>query len=54
MSETPRPRRSALFMPASNARALEKAKGLAADVMIMERNTSWRAAARPRIYQSGA
>ena len=36
MSNTQRPRRSALFMPASNARALEKAKGLAADVIIMD------------------
>ena len=31
-----RPRRSALFMPASNARAIEKAKGLACDVVILD------------------
>jgi citrate lyase subunit beta/citryl-CoA lyase len=31
-----RPRRSALFMPASNARALEKARTLAADVVILD------------------
>jgi len=31
-----RPRRSALYMPASNARALEKAKSLAADVLIFD------------------
>ncbi|WP_262298762.1 HpcH/HpaI aldolase/citrate lyase family protein [Microvirga sesbaniae] len=31
-----RPRRSALYMPGSNARALEKAKTLAADVMIFD------------------
>ena len=31
-----RPRRSALYMPGSNVRALEKAKGLAADVIIMD------------------
>lgn len=31
-----RPRRSALYMPGSNARALEKAKSLAADVIIMD------------------
>jgi citrate lyase subunit beta/citryl-CoA lyase len=31
-----RPRRSALFMPASNARALDKARSLAADVIIMD------------------
>ncbi|MBX7198022.1 MAG: CoA ester lyase [Rhodospirillaceae bacterium] len=30
------PRRSALYMPASNARALEKAKTLAADVLIFD------------------
>lgn len=31
-----RPRRSALFMPASNERAMEKATGLACDVVIMD------------------
>ncbi|MBI5121855.1 MAG: CoA ester lyase [Rhodospirillales bacterium] len=31
-----RPRRSALYMPASNARALEKARGLEADVLILD------------------
>jgi citrate lyase subunit beta/citryl-CoA lyase len=31
-----RPRRSALYMPASNARALEKAKSLAADTLIFD------------------
>ncbi len=31
-----RPRRSALYMPASNVRALEKAKSVAADVVIMD------------------
>ena len=31
-----RPRRSALYMPASNARALEKAKSLACDVVILD------------------
>ena len=31
-----RPRRSALYMPASNARALEKARGLDADVLIFD------------------
>ncbi|KQS02113.1 malyl-CoA thiolesterase [Sphingomonas sp. Leaf357] len=33
---TIRPRRSALFMPASNARAIEKAKGLDCDVVILD------------------
>src|ERR1700760_4015107 len=31
-----RPRRSALYMPGSNARALEKAKSLPADVLILD------------------
>jgi citrate lyase subunit beta/citryl-CoA lyase len=31
-----RPRRSALFLPASNPRAIEKARGLAADVVIVD------------------
>ncbi|MDR3508056.1 MAG: CoA ester lyase [Caulobacteraceae bacterium] len=31
-----RPRRSALYMPASNARAIEKARGLACDVVILD------------------
>jgi citrate lyase subunit beta/citryl-CoA lyase len=33
---TERPRRSALYMPASNARAIEKARGLACDVVILD------------------
>lgn len=33
---TVRPRRSALYVPGSNARALEKASGLAADVVIFD------------------
>jgi len=32
----PRPRRSCLYMPGANARALEKAKGLAADSLIFD------------------
>ncbi|KAL1530886.1 hypothetical protein AB1Y20_001778 [Prymnesium parvum] len=35
-SPTPRPRRSALYLPASNARHLEKARGLAADVLLLD------------------
>ena len=31
-----RPRRSALYMPGSNARAIEKAKTLAADAVIFD------------------
>jgi citrate lyase subunit beta / citryl-CoA lyase len=33
---TPRPRRSVLFMPGSNARALEKARSLPADALILD------------------
>ncbi|MBN8814138.1 MAG: CoA ester lyase [Sphingomonas sp.] len=36
MHESFRPRRSALFLPASNGRAIEKARGLAADVVILD------------------
>jgi citrate lyase subunit beta/citryl-CoA lyase len=36
MQESFRPRRSALYMPGSNARALEKAKSIAADVLILD------------------
>jgi citrate lyase subunit beta/citryl-CoA lyase len=35
-SGTTRPRRSVLYMPASNTRVLEKAKGLAADGLILD------------------
>ncbi len=36
MSSPARPRRSALYMPASNTRAVEKARGLACDVVILD------------------
>lgn len=36
MAATARPRRSVLYMPGSNARALEKARGLAADALILD------------------
>jgi citrate lyase subunit beta/citryl-CoA lyase len=36
MTATIRPRRSVLYMPGSNARALEKAKGLPADALILD------------------
>ncbi|HEX6958472.1 MAG TPA: CoA ester lyase [Ferrovibrio sp.] len=35
-AKTARPRRSVLYMPGSNARALEKAKSLAADALILD------------------
>ena len=34
--QTARPRRSVLYMPGSNARALEKARGIAADALILD------------------
>jgi citrate lyase subunit beta/citryl-CoA lyase len=36
MTPTPRPRRSALYLPGNNARAQEKAKALPADVLIFD------------------
>ncbi|MDB5406610.1 MAG: hypothetical protein JWL84_1522 [Rhodospirillales bacterium] len=36
MTRTNRPRRSVLYVPGSNARALEKARGLAADGLILD------------------
>ncbi|MEO0441440.1 MAG: aldolase/citrate lyase family protein, partial [Pseudomonadota bacterium] len=36
IENTHRPRRSCLYMPASNARALEKAKTLPADTIIFD------------------
>ncbi|MEL6476961.1 MAG: CoA ester lyase [Pseudomonadota bacterium] len=36
MPKTGRPRRSVLYMPGSNARALEKAAGLSADALILD------------------
>jgi citrate lyase subunit beta/citryl-CoA lyase len=36
MANTVRPRRSALYMPGANTRALEKARALAADVLIFD------------------
>ncbi|MBT0669707.1 CoA ester lyase [Novosphingobium profundi] len=32
----PRPRRSALYLPASNARAIEKARGLPCDIVVLD------------------
>jgi citrate lyase subunit beta/citryl-CoA lyase len=36
MSRAPRPRRSALYLPASNARAVDKARSLDCDVVILD------------------
>ena len=49
-----RPRRSALFMPGSNARALEKARGLPADVVISISRTRLRPMPRPRLATRAA
>lgn len=53
MPATARPRRSVLYMPGSNARALEKGRALAADVLIMDLEDAVapgeKAAARERI-----
>src|SRR3546814_19191943 len=62
MAETPaRPRRSALFLPASNARALEKARTLGSDVVLLdledavapEMKDSARAAAVAAVHDGG-
>lgn len=47
MTPCPRPRRSALYMPGSNARALEKAKSLPADVIILDLEDGVAPAAKP-------
>ena len=53
-----RPRRSLLFMPGSNARALEKARSLAADCLILDLEDSVapdaKAKARDQIAQAVA
>jgi citrate lyase subunit beta / citryl-CoA lyase len=36
MATTPRPRRSVLYMPGANTRAMEKARGLPADALILD------------------
>jgi citrate lyase subunit beta/citryl-CoA lyase len=36
MAAIPRPRRSVLYMPGSNTRAMEKARGLAADALVLD------------------
>src|ERR1700744_2135165 len=45
---TDRPRRSALYMPASNARAIEKAKGLDCDVVILDLEDAVAPEAKPQ------
>ena len=47
MSLVHRPRRSALYMPASNPRAVEKARSLACDVVILDLEDSVLADLKP-------
>jgi len=47
MEPTIRPRRSALYMPASNARAIEKARSLPCDVVILDLEDAVAPAAKP-------
>jgi citrate lyase subunit beta/citryl-CoA lyase len=47
MSDALRPRRSVLYMPGANERALEKAKGLPADALILDLEDAVAPAARP-------
>ena len=41
------PRRSLLYMPGANARALEKAQGLDCDTLIFDLEDAWRPAPKP-------
>ena len=47
MADAPRPRRSVLFVPGSNARALDKARELAADVVAFDLEDAVAPAAKP-------
>jgi citrate lyase subunit beta / citryl-CoA lyase len=49
-----RPRRSALYMPASNARALEKARSLPADVIILDLEDAVATDAKARAREQAA
>ena len=53
---TIRPRRSVLYMPASNARAIEKARTLPADAVILDLEDSvapeGKAAARQQMFEA--
>jgi citrate lyase subunit beta / citryl-CoA lyase len=58
MSDVYRPRRSVLYMPGANERALEKAKGLPADALILDLEDAVapdaKAAARDRVCAAAA
>ncbi|SHH27565.1 citrate lyase subunit beta / citryl-CoA lyase [Jatrophihabitans endophyticus] len=49
-----RPRRSVLYMPSSNAKALEKAKGLAADAIILDLEDAVAPDAKPAAREAAA
>lgn len=52
MRTTLRPRRSVLYMPGSNPRALEKAKGLSVDALIFDLEDAVAPAAKPEARQT--
>jgi citrate lyase subunit beta/citryl-CoA lyase len=58
MTDAYRPRRSVLYMPGANARALEKAKGIPADALILDTEDSvapdMKAAAREQVAAAAA
>lgn len=54
MPESPALARSALYLPAANARAIEKAKGLAADMLILDLEDSVAPADKPRARLAAA
>jgi citrate lyase subunit beta / citryl-CoA lyase len=54
MTASVRPRRSALYMPASNARALEKARTLPADVIILDLEDAVATDAKARAREQAA
>jgi citrate lyase subunit beta/citryl-CoA lyase len=54
MSSPARPRRSALYMPASNARAVEKARSLPCDVVILDLEDAVAPDAKPEARQAAA
>ncbi|WP_333771871.1 HpcH/HpaI aldolase/citrate lyase family protein [Streptomyces sp. IBSBF 2435] len=58
MSDTPRPRRSVLYMPGANERALEKARTLPTDALILDLEDSVapdaKKAARDRVAEAAA
>ena len=51
---TDRPRRSALYMPASNPRAIEKARGLACDAVILDLEDAVAPEAKPEARERAA